>query len=90
MKRRSFLGFLGVSAAVAATGAAAALPKAVSPVDLAKTGGREVSADVPFIFNDGVLTMEECRVNSITAGIIRSRSGDFEIDLGARRIIIRD
>lgn len=88
MKRRSFLGFLGAGAAVAATGAAA-LPKVASPVDLAKTGGREVSAKGPFIFNDGVLTMNECRIGVITAGILRYPNGDY-IDLGAGRIVLRD
>lgn len=94
MNRRSILALLGLAPIA---GAAAAMPRAADPVKLASTGGREVSLTPnemdarPFVFEDEKLTMKECRVNGITtAGIIRSQSGDFVVDLDAKRIFIRD
>jgi hypothetical protein len=55
MNRRSILGLFGL---LPFAGVAAALPRVADPVKLASTGGREVSAKAPFVFNDGKLYMD--------------------------------
>ncbi|MDQ0996868.1 hypothetical protein QFZ34_002050 [Phyllobacterium ifriqiyense] len=48
------------------------------------------SAQFPFIFQSGVLTMNAARVNDIAAGMLRSSDSKMQIDLTNRRILIAD
>lgn len=63
MNRRSILALIGFAPLATA---AVALPRVADPVKLASTGGRQVSANAPFVFNDGVLYLDEVRINSLT------------------------
>ncbi|MBZ9653554.1 phage tail protein [Phyllobacterium lublinensis] len=46
--------------------------------------------EFPFIFQSGVLTMNATRVNTITAGMLRSSDSKMQVDLTNRRILIAD
>lgn len=48
------------------------------------------SAQFPFIFQSGVLTMNAARVNNITAGMLQSSDSKMQVDLTNRRILIAD
>lgn len=63
MNRRSILALIGFAPLATA---AAAFPRVADPVKLASTGGREVSADLPFVFNDGTLYLDEVRYGVVT------------------------
>lgn len=63
MNRRSLLALIGFAPIATA---AAALPRVADPAKLASTGGREVSAKVPFVFNDGVLCLDEVHCGVVT------------------------
>ncbi|SFJ55144.1 Putative phage tail protein [Phyllobacterium sp. CL33Tsu] len=46
--------------------------------------------EFPFIFQGGVLTMNATRVNTVTAGMLRSSDSKMQVDLTNRRILIAD
>lgn len=95
------LSTIGLSAAATAGGATTQAALFLS----AKTGGISTinliadrlvisnpgeSAQFPFIFQSGVLTMNAARVNNITAGILQSSDSKMQIDLTNRRFLIAD
>ncbi|MBZ9600762.1 phage tail protein [Phyllobacterium chamaecytisi] len=48
------------------------------------------TAQFPFIFQSGILTMNATRVNTITAGMLRSTDSKMQVDLSNRRILVAD
>ncbi len=47
-------------------------------------------SEFPFIFVGGVATMNAARINNVTAGMLQSSDGKFQVDLTNRRILIAD
>lgn len=48
------------------------------------------ASEYPFIFQGGVLTLNAARVNTITAGMLMSSDGKFQVDLTNRRLLVAD
>ena len=94
------LSTIGLSASATAGGATVQAALFIS----AKTGGISTvmvladrftitngsSPEFPFIFQAGVLTMNATRVNTVTAGMLRSSDSKMQVDLTNRRILIAD
>lgn len=47
-------------------------------------------SEFPFIFVGGVATMNAARINNVTAGMLQSSDGKFQVDLTNRRLLIAD
>lgn len=66
MNRRSLLALIGIAPIATA---AAALPRVADPVKLASTGGREVSAKAPFIFQSGELHLDHVSLSTLSSNL---------------------